>query len=191
MKGWRMRRMFLLVFWIMLGAGCLPDRAAAQSVDAAAAYAAGVVAFQAGDYAQALDDFLKARDAGYTGAQLGYSLGSTYYLLGRYTSAAREFQALSNDPELAGLCHYNLGLIALKQVDPATARTEFKAAEAQAPDPAIKQLATTEIAKLPPPPVQHRWFAYVDTAAGYDDDVAPVAQSGLVLPSQQGSPFLS
>ena len=186
-----MRRVFLMVFCITIGAGCLSGRAVAQAVDPAVVYADGVTAFQAGDYAQALDDFLKARDAGYTGPQLGYSLGSTYYQLGRYASAQREFQTLSNDPDLAGLCHYNLGLIALKQGDPATARSEFKAAEAQATDPAIKQLATTELAKLPPPPAQHPWFAYVDTAAGYDDDVAPVAQSGLVLPAQQGSSFVS
>lgn len=189
-----MRQTVLLVFWITLCAGCMPARAMTQpgaAVDPAVTYAAGITAFQAGDYAQALDDFLKARKAGYTGPQLGYSLGSTYYQLGRYGSAQREFQALLGDPGLAGLCHYNLGLIALKQDDPAAARAEFSEAEVQAQEPAIKQLAAAELVTLPPPPVQQRWFGYVDASTGYDDDVAPVSQAGLLTPAQQGSSFVS
>lgn len=184
-----MRQSCLLVFGLALFACGVGGRAASQP--AAAAYADGVVAFEAGDYPQALDAFLKARDAGYAGPQLGYSLGSTYYQLGRYDAARREFQALLSDPDLAGLCRYNLGLIDLKQGDPEAARSDFSAAVAEVREPAIKQLAAGALARLPPPPVAHRWFGYVNMGAGYDDDVAPVSQAGLVPPSRQGSSFVS
>src|SRR5215469_11109704 len=156
-----MRQSCLLVFAIALCLCNFGGRAASQPADAAAVYAEGVADFQSGDYAQALAAFLKARDEGYTGPQLGYSLGSTYYQLGRYDSARHEFESLLSDPALAGLCHYNLGLIAQRQGDVETAREEFKAAETQSSEPAVKRLAADTLAKLPPP-VTLSWFGFLD-----------------------------
>ncbi len=152
------------------------------------AYADGVAAFQAGDYTHALDAFLRARAAGYKGVQLDYSLGATYYRLGLYASSQREFENLLHARGLAALCHYNLGLIAVARGERTTALREYRTAYADASQPDIKRLAAAEITRLMTSisrPV--RWFGYANLSSGYDDNVALMPQSGVVLPSRQGS----
>ncbi|MDE2196856.1 MAG: tetratricopeptide repeat protein [Gammaproteobacteria bacterium] len=156
------------------------------------AYAEGVAAFQAGDYTRALDAFLRARAAGYQGVRLDYSLGATYYRLGRYAPAKREFESLLHARGLAALCHYNLGLIAVAQGDRSTALREFQSAYAGASQPDIKRLAAAEIARLTPSTSRPaRWFGFANLSAGYDDNVAFAPQSGLALPSRQGSTLMT
>jgi hypothetical protein len=165
--------------------------AAAHATDEAqAAYANGVAAFQAGDYARALDDFLLARAEGYHGVQLDYSLGATYYRLGQYQPAQREFENLLRDKQLAALAHYNLGLIAAAQGKSATALNEYRLAYTETPRIEIKRLAAAEIARLTPKQPSS-WIGYAKLSTGYDDNVAFAPQSGVVAPSRQGSSLIS
>lgn len=165
----------------MQGHAALPQHVSKQSE---AAYNEGVVAFKNGDYSRALDAFLRARASGYTGTELTYNLGATYYRLGRYTQASREFGSLLSTPRLAALCHYNLGLIAVAEHDDATALREYRMAYEEATQPAIKHLAAEEIARLTPNTPSHslRWLGYADIATGYDDNVALSPQNAAVLP---------
>src|SRR5258708_20541687 len=77
------------------------EQASVTRDSAETAYAAGVAAFQSGDYALARSDFLEARTAGYKGVQLDYSLAATYYQLGLYEDANREFTPLLHNPPIA------------------------------------------------------------------------------------------
>lgn len=183
------RRLLFLLLGLIALLSCARSSAAGN---AEAVYAQGVAAFRAGDYMHALDDFLQARAAGYRGAQLDYSLGAAYYRLGRYAEAKREFEILLNVPALAALLHYNLGLIATAQGNPDRARQEFQNAYAAATQPDIRQLAAAQLARLPPIPARPlRWFGYSNLSTGYDDNVALAPQSGVALPSRQGSSLIS
>ena len=183
-----MRRRLAILIAALSCLGC----AGAQAEDlgrAELAYAAGVTAFQSGDYVAARSDFLDARAEGYETPQLDYSLGATCYQLGRYDEARREFARLLMDPEIASLAHYNLGRIAVRQGDVDTAREEFLAADSETTAYEIRQLAETELARLPPPIA--RWYGYADLSAGYDDDVSPLPFASLQAPERQASPFVS
>lgn len=190
-----MRRSLVLLFTtIAIACSSMSWAAEAPAKEAGAAaavYARGVAAFRAGDFEAARADFLHARELGYTGKQLAYSLGAACYRLGRYDEAALEFRRLLSDPELAALAHYNLGLTALKQSQREAARRQFQAGYDEASEPALRQLAAGELARLAEPQAAPGWFGYADLGAGYDDDVAPAPVSNLVPPSQEGSPFVS
>lgn len=188
----RGRRLLPVVMGLTALIICAQAFAAGQNKSANAAYAAGVAAFTQGDYSHALAAFLQARASGYTGAQLDYSLGATYYRLGRYDLAKREFESLLYAPKLAALCHYNLGLIAAAQGDSVRALREYRTAYSGASEPAIKRLAAAEIARIAPPvPRVSPWFGYATLSAGYDDNVALAPQSGVTLPARQGSSLLT
>lgn len=183
------RRPLFLLLGLTALLSCARSYAAGN---AEAVYAEGVAAFRTGDYTHALDDFLQARAAGYRGVQLDYSLGAAYYRLGRYAQAKYEFEKLLNVPALAALVHYNLGLIAAAQGNPDMARQEYQNAYAAATQPDIRRLAAAQLARLPPlsaPPLH--WFGYANLSTGYDDNVALAPQSGVALPSRQGSSLMS
>lgn len=181
------------LLFLVLGLAALLSGARSYAAGKAeTAYAAGVTAFRAGDYLHALDDFLQAHTAGYRGAQLDYSLGATYYRLGRYAEARSEFESLRSVPTLAALMHYNLGLIASAQDNPSVARQEYRAAYDSATQANIRQLAASQLARFASPaPRPLRGFGYADLSAGYDDNVALAPQSGVALPSRQGSSLVS
>lgn len=166
---------------------CLSTQAAGT---AEAAYAKGIAAFQSADYHQALEDFLQARAAGLHSTQLGYSLGATYYRLGQYAPAKREFESLQQDTRLAALVHYNLGLIASAQGSNATALDEYRRAYAEAAQPDIRRLAAAEISRLTPHRVS-TWIGYTQLSTGYDDNVAFAPESGVTGPAHQGSGLIS
>jgi len=160
---------------------------------AVATYTKAVAAFRHGDYATALKTFLQARAEGYRGSQLTYSLGVTYYRLGRFTDAKREFESLLSEPELAALCHYNLGLVAEGQKDETTALREYRLAYSQARQLKLKSLADSQIRRLT---AGHSrplsWFGYANLTTGYDDNVALAPQKGAVLQSAgTGSPLMT
>ena len=182
-----MRYLFLALLSLAPPLLCAAAHAAGE---AQVAYANGVVAFQAGDYARALDDFLRARAEGYRGVQLDYSLGATYYRLGRYQPAQREFKNLLRDKRLAALAHYNLGLIAAAQGKRAIALHEYRLAYTETSRTEIRRLAAAEIARLTPQPPSS-WIGYASLSTGYDDNVAFAPQSSVVAPSRQGSSLIS
>src|SRR6185312_5622293 len=93
------------------------------------------------------------------------------------------------DPNVAPLAHYNLGRIAVREGDVDAARAEFLAADSEMAASEIRDLAATELARLPPP--TPHWYGYADFSAGYDDDVSPAPFASLQPPARQGSPFVS
>ncbi|MGH8378878.1 MAG: tetratricopeptide repeat protein [Gammaproteobacteria bacterium] len=181
------------LWFLFLGLAALLSCACSYAAEKAdAVYANGVAAFRAGDYTLALDDFLQARAAGYRSMQLDYSLGAAYYRLGRYAEARREFESLLSVPALAALMHYNLGLIATAQGSPDVAQQEFQSAYNLDAQPAIRQLAAVQLARFAPRrSPSPRGFGYADLFTGYDDNVALAPQSGVALPSRQGSSLVS
>lgn len=156
------------------------------------AFDRGIAEFRAGDYLQALADFLEARREGIQNPQLGYNLGVTYYHLGRYDEARREFTSLTQIPTLAALCYYNLGLIALQQHDQPRARKEFKQAYAGTQTPRLRALAAASLDTLSPELFPNpRWTAFVNGGFGYDSNVALTSESTTLTPAQQGSDVYS
>ena len=173
--------------------GCALAVAEARLPPAGAqAFDHGMTAFRKGDFPQALVAFLEARRDGIHDPQLSYDLGVTYYRLGRYAEARREFTALTGLSSLAALSHYNLGLIAMRQHNAVCARTEFNAAYSQAREPALRTLARKALGELgtTPAPV-FRWTAFAGTTAGYDSNVALTSESTVLTPAHRGSGMYS
>ena len=155
----------------------------------------GIAAFRAGHYKEALRDFLLARQYGMSDPHLTYNLGVSYYHLGDYTDARREFVSLAQNRDLAALSDYNLGLIALRQGDKPEAGRRFQLAYAGAPEPALKQLASRQLARLGSPAAPHTsasaWVGFANLGTGYDSNVTLTTQNSLLAPAQQGSAVLS
>ena len=157
-------------------------------VSGAQAFERGAEEFHAGNYSQALAGFLEARRDGIQAPQLSYDLGVTYYHLGRYDEARREFTSLTSVPSVADLSHYNLGLIAMRQHDEARARAEFSAAYMDAQAPALRTLASAALDSLGPEPTHNpQWTAFADAGVGYNSNVALTSESTTLTPSHQGS----
>ena len=155
----------------------------------------GIAAFRAGHYKEALRDFLLARQHGMSDPHLTYNLGVSYYHLGDYTAARREFFSLAQNRDLAALSDYNLGLIALRQGDKPEAGRRFQLAYDGAPEPALKQLASRQLARLGSPAAPHTfasaWVGFANLGTGYDSNVTLTSQNSLLAPAQRGSAVLS
>ena len=150
----------------------------------------GVIAFRAGDYQAALQSFLDALGAGLDTPGLHYNLGATYYRLGRYAEAEREFQALAPDPKWAPLAHYNLGLTAQRAGRPQQAMEYFDQAHRTTTDPNLRALAATAFERLRGAPPSPQADAVISLAGGYDSNatLSPDAATGGV--SHQGDRFV-
>jgi tetratricopeptide (TPR) repeat protein len=152
----------------------LPVIAWAHSAEALQQFELGKQASAAQDYAKALDAFEAAAAAGMTGPAVQFNIGVCAYRLGRWSRAESAFTEVARTPEMAALARYNLGLVALGAGKQDEATRWFARAESEATDERLKSLATTQLARLPPPP-ERNWLAYGAFAAGYDDNVALVA----------------
>ncbi len=158
----------------MLFAFLLPLIARAHSAEALQQFELGKQASAAQDYAKALDAFEAAAAAGMTGPAVQFNIGVCAYRLGRWSRAQSAFAAAARTPEMAALAHYNLGLVALGAGKQDEATRWFARAEREATDERLKSLATTQLARMPPPP-ERNWLAYGSFAGGYDDNVALVS----------------
>jgi tetratricopeptide (TPR) repeat protein len=150
----------------------------------------GVAAFRAGDYPAALQSFLDALAAGLDTPGLRYDLGATYYRLGRYAEAEREFQALTPDHGWAPLARYNLGLTAQRAGRPQQAMEYFEQAYRTTADPNLRALAATAFERLRGAPPSPQAGAVISLAGGYDSNatLSPDAATGGV--SHQGDRFV-
>jgi len=164
-----------------------PVRAAA---DGALAAERGIAAFRAGDYAVALQLFLDARAAGLDTPGLRYDLGATYYRLGRYAEAEREFQALVPDPKWAPLADYNLGLTAQRAGRPQRAIEYFERAYRTTTDPNLRSLAATAFERLRGAPPSPQASAVISLAGGYDSNATLSPDASTVAVSHQGDRFV-
>jgi tetratricopeptide (TPR) repeat protein len=151
----------------------------AAAGDAARFFQAGRLAFEAQNYAAALAAFEAALAAKLQGPAVNFNIGVAAYRLGRYERAEIAFLEVARTPSMAALAHYNLGLVALRRGDSDAAASWFARAEHEADDERLRALATTQLAALPAPPVRN-WVGYAAFNAGYDDNVALVANSNVL-----------
>ncbi|PID73566.1 MAG: hypothetical protein CSB33_02815 [Desulfobacterales bacterium] len=77
-------------FLLILVLAAAPARAAAGLKEAAAAY-------DAGEYETALKGFIKAQLEDPDNPDIGYNIGNTYYRLGQYTEARRQYESVLGD----------------------------------------------------------------------------------------------
>ena len=156
--------------------------------DPAQLFAQGRSAFDAQNYDAALDAFERALTAGLDGPAIHFNIGVAAYRAGNYARAQAAFLEVARTPAMAALAHYNLGLVALRRNDPRAAAELFSRAAAEATDERLRGLATTQLASLPPPPAPN-WVAYASAEAGYDDNVALVANSDVLGVSRTADSF--
>ena len=178
---------FVIVALLLIPVPWQPVRAAA---DGELAAERGIAAFRAGDYPAALQSFLDALRAGLDTPGLRYDLGATYYRLGRYAEAEREFQALAPDPKWAPLAHYNLGLTAQRAGRRQQAMEYFEQAHRTTTDPNLRTLAATALERLGGALPSPGTSAVVSLAGGYDSNATLSPDAATVGVSHQGDRFV-
>ena len=175
---------------VVLLLSIVPWQPVRAGADGALAAERGVAAFRAGDYEAALQLFLDALAAGLDTPGLRYDLGATYYRLGRYAEAEREFQALAPDPKWAPLAHYNLGLTAQRAGRPQQAIEYFGEAHRTTTDPSLRALAATALKRLGGAPPSPETSAAISLAGGYDTNATLSPDASTVGVSHQGDLFV-
>ena len=80
---------------------------------------------------------------------------------------------------MAGLAYYNLGLVALRRGEPRAAGRWFERVPQATQDERLLALASQQLADLPAEPPRN-WAGYAIAGAGYDDNVALVANSEVL-----------
>jgi len=161
-------------------------------------YDEALEAFRAGDYERAVDGFLRANTAGRSDATLYYNLGSSYYKLERYTEAGIAFQRAAQDPKMAPLATYNLGLVAYQQGNTAIAASHFRRTLAIAENDKLRQLAEAMLARSEPAPSTAAraappaspWTSFVEAGYGDDDNVTLISADQALISSYQRDRFL-
>jgi hypothetical protein len=191
----RISRVLSLVLVCLLGMVGVPGSAGA-AVDARAQFARGVTAASEGDHAAALAAFLAARDAGLAGPAVHYNIGVSAWALGDLELAASAFLETARHAAMAPLAHYNLGLVSRRRGDLDAARDWFTMAlQGASGDLALQQLATDALAALPAPAPASATITvpaaafFLSAGAGYDDNVALLADGDLLGVSELESPY--
>ena len=141
----------------------------------------GTQAFSIGNYEKALELFQAANSAGLKTSALHYNLGVTYFKLKRYNEAQKEFERLAAGSETAPLAHYNLGRIALERGEKSKARNYFQITFRTATDEKLRWLSDNRLRELAISEKDRRWTGYISLTAGYDDNVALIADSEVLV----------
>jgi len=89
------------------------------------------------------------------------------------------FKEAALTPSMTALAHYNLGLVARRRADDTEAAHWFSLAATESDDERLRSLASTQLAALQPAPMRN-WVGYAALAAGYDDNVALIANSNVL-----------
>ncbi len=172
-RSWRAALAALLLAFL------LPVAAGANNSEASLQFENGKQAVAAQDYAAALDAFEAAAAAGMTGPVVHFNIGVCAYRVGQWSRAAAAFGQVARTPAMAPLAHYNLGLVALAEHKEQQAAKWFAQVQREASDERLQSLATEQLARLPQP-AERNWYAYGSVAAGYDDNVALVANGDVL-----------
>lgn len=182
----------LAATWVLLAAA----GPAHADDDAQARFKAGTAAAAEGRHARALDAFRAALAAGLDGPAVHYNIGVSAWTIGDLVTAEQAFLAAAEYPAMAPLAHYNLGLVAQRRGDESAARRWFLLArEGSAGDPTLRQLAAAALDTLGPAPAPPRpgpqpgLTVFLAAHAGYDDNVALVADGELVGVSELSSAY--
>ncbi len=155
------------------------------------AWTAGAAAFSAGDYDTALLHFADARDAGLQGPAVHYNIAVSQFKLERYEQAAATFQHIAAEfPQMAGLAHYNLGLVARRQGYRELAIHHFLRAYNLSHDEKIQILASQRLRELEPEiRTASRWSGAFGLRAGNDDNIALRDEAGVPVGTTTESPM--
>ena len=132
----------------------------------------GIKASAAGDYASALQHFKKSKQAGLDTAALKYNLAVSYYKLKQYETARKIFMVLADVSTFEQRAYFNLGLIANKQKDEATAIRWFQRAYRNLSSEKIRKLAAVALKRLGVSPVKtrqldQRWTGFVSSGLSH------------------------
>lgn len=149
----------------------------------------GIAAFGSGDFDAALQSFLEAQRRGLDTPGLHYNLGATYYRLGRYADAEREFTELARDPAWSALATYNLGLIAQRTGRTAEARAHYEEALHTSTDGDLRALAAKALGRLEQAQPT-RTVAVASLAGGYDSNATLTPDAATAGTSHQGDLFV-
>jgi len=173
----------------------VPAAEIASETDARAQFAAGAAAFREQDFEAALVAFRAALDAGLVGPAVHYNIGVCAWELGRLDEAETAFLAASTYPDMAAIAFYNLGLVRQRRGDPDGAAHWFELARDLAEDENLRLLAESQL-PLPPPALTpstawpSRPVRFAAVHAGYDDNVALIAEGQALSISDTGSAYL-
>jgi hypothetical protein len=117
-----------------------------------------------------------------------FNIGVCAYRVGQWSRATAAFREAARTPAMAALAHYNLGLVALAEHKEEQAAKWFAQVQRETSDERLQSLATEQLARLPPP-AERNWYAYGSVAAGYDDNVALVANGDVLGVSDTDDAF--
>lgn len=172
--------------WLFLALGLISYSAFAE--DPTVEFTIGITAFAKGELQTALAHFKQAELAGMNTSVLHYNLGVCYYKLHDYAQAKKYFVLTGQDPRMAQLANYNLGLTALREGDDNQASSRFELAAAPSDDPKLTALAKYQLNKLDAPVApSHKQLIIGGTIAyGYDDNVNLLATEA---PQHQGDQY--
>ena len=190
----------LLLGSFMLGAMWVaPSPAAADTADAQAAFDQANTDFRNGDYAAALAGYNEALTSGKDGARLFYNMGLAHYHLEQYSQAKSAYTEAAKDARMAPLAHYQLGVLADREGDRASAEKWFKRSRDNADSPKLRLLSVRALEKIgvPRPHFETAFAAgfgqdsnayrapsepYLDLSQNPPVLVVPVEQSGGYVP---------
>ncbi len=150
---------------------------------------AGVQASSKGDYTAALHHFKNAKQAGMASAALKYNMAVSYYRLQQYENARRIFLALTDVRTFEQHAYFNLGLVANKQKDEASAIRWFQRAHRNVDSQQIQALAMEALKRLGSSPRKTRrsspgWTGFVSSSLMYDSNVTLVNNDLLGVTNQ-------
>ena len=150
---------------------------------------AGNDLFRAGQYAQAVENYEAALGAGIDTPLLQYNLGIAYYRIGNFQKAELALSLAAEDPALAALATYNLGLATLASGWPEVAAARFEEVLALSSEPRLSALARRALERTQTGPGQPvRSAARVsDTWQPWREAEPPIGQMSFVVAARYGT----
>lgn len=199
----------LAIASLILGITLLaPSPAVADTEAAQAAFEKANTAFRNDDYAGALAGYNDALNLGKDSARLFYNMGLAHYHLGQYSQARWAYTEAAKDRRVAALAYYQLGVLANREGDKASAENWFKRSRAEADSPRLRRLSVQALETIgaPPPRFESRISigfghdsnafrtpanAYVDESVDPPVLVVPVERSGSYVPLRIGASYVN
>lgn len=158
------KKILVFIVMAMLMLVAFESRASAEED-----FESGKELFKSARYSEALKKFEQARKQGLKTVALYYNLGSTYYRLGDYSNAARNYHIVRQYPEMKALAEYNLGLVSVQMEDPVEAQKWFAAVIAGTDDKKLLRLSRLQLERAQKN--AKPWSIFAGIAIGYDDNI--------------------
>ncbi len=186
----------------------LASPAAADTDAAQAAFEQANTAFRNDDYAGALAGYNEALNLGKDSARLFYNMGLAHYHLGQYPQARWAYTEAAKDSRVAALAYYQLGVLANREGDKASAERWFQRSRAEADSPRLRRLSVQALETIgaAPPRFESRFAlgfgydsnvyrtpneSYTDLSREPPVAVVPVEQSGSYVPLRIGVAYVN